>query len=208
MDTCVDRLLDAVLTLHASEKEGTESFDRKAHHAMARRAAEESAVLLKNADQLLPLKPGTRVAVIGDFAVTPRYQGAGSSMVNPTFLETIEKEVKNTDLQVVGICAGYHRTGEEDERLRKEALDLAQEAEVVLYCFGLDELSESEGLDRTHMRIPQNQIELLQALSQVNERIVGIMSAGAAVEMPWNGCLKTILHGYLSGQAGAGTHSL
>ena len=180
------------------------TFPETAHHELARRAAEESAVLLKNTDDILPLKPGSKIAVIGDFAVEPRYQGAGSSVVNPTYLETIEKVIGNYDLQVVGINRGYKRTGEADEAMKKAALDLAAVADIVIYCFGLDELSESEGLDRTHMRIPQNQIDLLQAIVQVNENVVGLLSAGASIEMPWHYCCKAILHGYLNGQAGAG----
>ena len=204
LDTCVDQLLDAVLELRENSKIKRESFEQKEHHCLARKAAAESAVLLKNRDHILPLKPGCKVAVIGDFAKEPRYQGAGSSVVNPTFVETIEKVIPGYDLRVAGVVGGYRRSGEADEALKKEALDLAAGADVVLYCFGLDELSESEGLDRTHMRIPQNQIELLQALLQVNENMVGILSAGAAIEMPWQTCCKAILHGYLSGQAGAG----
>lgn len=76
-------------------------------------------------------------------------------------------------------------------------------ADIVIFCFGLDEISESEGLDRTHMRIPQDQIDLLQDISKVNENIIGILSAGSAIEMPWHTCCKAILHGYLNGQAGA-----
>lgn len=160
-------------------------------------------MLLKNEGNILPLAAESKIAIIGDFAVEPRYQGAGSSMVNPTYLETIEKSVGKYELQVVGINRGYRRTGEEDAALRKEALDLAAAADVVLYCFGLDELSESEGLDRTHMRIPQNQIDLLQAIVQVNPNVIGLLSAGSAIEMPWHYCCKAILHGYLTGQAGA-----
>lgn len=204
LDRCVDGLLDAVLTLHKNADGKERTFSEEEHHDLARRAAEASTVLLKNTDQILPLAPGSKVAVIGDFAVEPRYQGAGSSMVNPTKLETIENVIGQYDLQVVGINRGYKRTGETDEALKKEALDLAAAADVVIYCFGLDELSESEGLDRLHMRIPQNQIELLQAMVQVNENIVGVLSAGAAIEMPWHDCCKAIVHGYLSGQAGAG----
>ena len=203
LDDCVDDLLDAVITLSKNAEGKKHSFEESGHHNLARKAAEESAVLLKNTDNILPLTPGTKVAIVGDFAVEPRYQGAGSSMVNPTYLETIEKSVGNYELQVVGINRGFKRTGGEDAALKKEALDLAAAAEVVVYCFGLDELSESEGLDRAHMRIPQNQIELLQAMAQVNRNIVGIISAGASVEMPWEVCCKAILHGYLSGQAGA-----
>ena len=203
LDVCVDDLLDAVLTLSKNAEGKKHTFPETAHHELARRAAEESAVLLKNTDGILPLASGCKVAVIGDFAVEPRYQGAGSSMVNPTYLETIEKVIGNYDLQVVGVNRGYKRTGETDDAMKKAALDLAAAADVVIYCFGLDELSESEGLDRSHMRIPQNQIELLQAIVQVNENVVGLLSAGAAIEMPWHYCCKAILHGYLSGQAGA-----
>lgn len=203
VDACADDLLDAVLTLTKNAEEKKHSFQETEHHELARKAAEESAVLLKNTDGILPLAPGSKVAVIGDFAVEPRYQGAGSSMVNPTYLETVEKAIGNYDLQIVGINRGYKRTGESDEVLKKEALDIASTADVVLYCFGLDELSESEGLDRTHMRIPQNQIDLLQAIVQVNPNVVGLLSAGASIEMPWHYCCKAILHGYLTGQAGA-----
>lgn len=204
LDACADDLLDAVLTVSENHKARKQSFDENKHHSLAKKAAAESAVLLKNAEHILPLKAGCKVAVMGDFAVDPRYQGAGSSMVNPTLLETFEKSIADYDLQVIGMSRGYRRTGEADEILKMEALDLAAGADVVLYCFGLDELSESEGLDRTHMRIPQNQIELLQSIMQVNEDIVGIISAGASVEMPWQTNCKGILHGYLSGQAGAG----
>ena len=203
LDTCVDDLLDAVLTLNEKRRSKAEKFQEERHHELARRAASESAVLLKNSDHILPLKAGCTVAVIGDFAVEPRYQGAGSSMVKPTSLETVEKAIQNYGWKLSGISRGYKRTGDADEVLKKEALDAAAKADVVLYCFGLDEMSEVEGMDRSHMRIPQNQIELLQAMVQVNDKIVGILSAGASIEMPWHTCCKAILHGYLSGQAGA-----
>ena len=165
VDECVDRLLTAVLTLtkESSEDIGAQKpsdFDKEAHHALARKAASQSAVLLKNNGNILPLKLGTRVALIGDFAFEPRYQGAGSSMVNVTKLDKMADLIHNYGLNVVGMAKGYIRTGETDSVMEKEAVDLAQSADVVLYCFGLDELSESEGVDRTHMRIPQNQISL------------------------------------------------
>ena len=99
---------------------------------------------------------------------------------------------------------GYSRADKEDESLVNEAIELAKQADIVLYFFGLNEASESEGLDRTHLRIPNNQVELLEKLSKVNENIVGIISAGSCIEMPWEKNLKGILHGYLFGQAGMG----
>lgn len=203
LDTCVDDLLDAVLTLSESAKNKKECFDEKAHHELAKRAAAESTVLLKNIDNILPLQAGVKVAVIGDFAVEPRYQGAGSSVVNPTRLDTVEQMIKDYDVQVVGMSRGYQRTGGKNIALEKEAMDFALAADIVLYFFGLDELSESEGLDRSHMCIPKNQIDLLEMLAQINPNIVGILSAGSAIEMPWHYHCKGILHGYLNGQAGA-----
>ena len=204
LDACVDDLLDAVLTLSKNAENRKNSFSETAHHELARKAAAESAVLLKNEEQILPLAVGSKVAVIGNFAFLPRYQGAGSSVVNATFVETTVRTIENYDLKVVGSCHGYKRTGEEHAGLKKEALELAGQADIVLFCMGLDELSESEGLDRIHMRIPRNQIDLLEAMAQVNPNIVAVVSAGAAIEMPWQHCCKAILHGYLSGQAGAG----
>ena len=204
LDTCVDDLLDAVMELSENAADNAGSFDQQAHHALAAKAAAESVVMLKNDEDILPLKAKTKVAIIGDFAFDPRYQGAGSSMVNPTGLESVSDLVGQYDLQVAGMNRGYVRSGAEDAVMRKEALDLAAMADVVIYCFGLDELSESEGMDRSHMRIPQNQIELLEAIVKINPNVVGVLSAGASIEMPWHYCCKAILHGYLSGQAGAG----
>lgn len=201
LDSCVDQMLDAILTLSRQEKKT--SFDEDAHHALARKACAQSAVLLKNENKVLPLAPKTKVAVIGDFALSPRYQGAGSSVVNPTKLETIEQVIGDYDVECLGCARGYDRAGAKDEILKASAVALAKKADVVLYFFGLDELSESEGLDRSHMRIPQNQVELLEAIAQVNTNVVGIISAGSSIEMPWHHCCKAILHGYLCGQAGA-----
>lgn len=204
IDLCVDHVLDAVLDLKQKAEEKKSVFDEKAHHALARKAAAESAVLLKNEDNILPLKPGTRIALIGDFAFVPRYQGAGSSMVNPFNVESMDQLIDEYDLQVIGKAHGYTRNGEPDADLEKEALEAAVGADVVLYCFGLDEISESEGKDREHMRLPQNQLWLLNELVKVNKNMVGILSAGSSIEMPWQYDLKAILHSYLGGEAGAG----
>ena len=205
LDARVDEILTAVLeTAKYGNKNAPSSFDVERHHALARKAAAGSAVLLKNEGNILPLKQGARVALIGDFAFEPRYQGAGSSMVNTTKLETMEQLIqKEKGLKVVKMCRGYKRSQEEDPVLFAEAVAAAKEAEIVLYCLGLDEMSESEGLDRKHMRIPQVQITLLEAMAKENPNIVGVISAGSSIEMPWDKDLKGILHGYLTGQAGA-----
>ena len=219
LDTCVDDLLDAILTLKENREKrkageaaggtrgGKYGFDAAAHHALARKAASESIILLKNdavQEPLLPLKENCRVALIGDFAVTPRYQGAGSSVVNAINIESMEQLAGDYPIVVTGCAPGYRRSGKADEALVKAALDLAREAELVIFCFGLDEVSETEGMDRRHMRIPQNQIDLLELLVKVNPNIVGVLSAGSPVEMPWHYCCKAIVHGYLGGEAGAG----
>ncbi len=225
VDERVDELLDAVMTLHSNAQrnggvsvvcssssaepdssiQGTaKSFDIESHHKIAIRVSAESSVLLKNENNILPLKKGAKVAIIGDFAFDPRYQGAGSSLVKPTKLETVSEIASNYDIQVVGQSRGYNRNGMEDALMRKESLDLVAKADVVLYFFGLNEDSESEGMDRTHMRIPQNQITLLQELGQANPNLVGVISAGSAIEMPWHHYFKALLHCYLNGQGGAG----
>ena len=206
LDRCVNDLLDVIFTLQEKRKERKRVFDKEKHHNLAKEAAKKSIVLLKNEGEnvpILPLKKECKVAIIGDFAISPRYQGAGSSLVNPTKVETMEQLYKEYLPNAIGCVAGYERTGQKNEQLKKEALELAKQAEVVLYVFGLDELSESEGLDREHMRLPQNQIELLEELYRVNSNIVGILNGGSSIEMPWDNCCKGLLHGYLGGQAGA-----
>ena len=202
----VDELLTAVLETNSMAKgvaeEGT-GFDIEAHHQIARKAAAESMVLLKNEENILPLAPGTKVAVIGDFAKDPRYQGSGSSKVNSTKVDTIENVIGNYDLDCIGIAGGYSRDGKVDYELAAEAVRIAAKADVVLFFFGLTDISESEGLDREHMRIPVNQIDLLDKLYKVNRNIVGVISAGSSIEMPWENQLCAILHAYLTGQAGA-----
>ncbi|MCX7658610.1 MAG: glycoside hydrolase family 3 C-terminal domain-containing protein, partial [Oscillospiraceae bacterium] len=183
--------------------ENTPDFDKKAHHAFAMKAAEESIVLLKNENGILPLKKGAKVAVIGDFADKPRYQGAGSSLVNPTFLEEPLNALKSAGIDVIGFEGGFLRNGGEDETKKAAAVELAKKAEIVLYYMGLDELNETEGMDRTHMRIRQNQIDVLEAVAKENPNVIAVLCGGAPFETPWWGLVKGAVHGYLGGQAGA-----
>ena len=204
VDARVDELLELVFTTDAAVKAAPKRFDRDAHHALARRAAAESVVLLKNEDDLLPLKPGQRVALIGDFAQTPRYQGAGSSSVNATRVDNLKDAAEADDITLAGFCAGYERSGTPNPAFVEEAAALARKADVVVLCMGLDESSESEGLDRSHICIPENQKQLLEAVAQANENLVVVLSAGSVVETGWVGRCKAVLHAYLGGQAGAG----
>jgi len=206
LDRRVDEYLSFLedLRMSGSEKTaGASGKDVEYYHDIARRAAEESIVLLKNDDSILPIAAGTKVAVIGDFARVPRYQGGGSSNVNPTKVDNAVDCMVNTHLEMVGFEPGFRRNGSEDRELLDAALELAKKAQVTLLYIGLDEMSEVEGLERSHMRISENQIKLLKALKEVNPNIVAILSCGSAIEMPWADDCRAILHGSLSGQAGA-----
>ncbi len=204
LDRRVDELLDVILSTAGAVKplEG-KPFDVEKHHVMAAKASEQSIVLLKNENNLLPLKRGAKVAVIGEFAQKARYQGAGSSVVNPTRLDNAMDVIQGFGLDVAGFEAGYPRSGKGDPAMQARAVELAKKADTVLLYIGLDEISESEGLDRSHMRLPQSQIDLIEAVSKANPNVVAVMSAGSAVEMPWLPKIKALVHGYLCGQAGA-----
>lgn len=202
----VDQRLDELLKvwLEVALPEENKDFDHAAHHSFARKAAEQSIVLLKNEENILPLKEGTKVAVIGDFAGTPRYQGAGSSLVNSTKVDIAVEELKKSKLDVIGFEQGFVRSGERNDELAEQAARLAKKADVVLYYMGLDEVAETEGMDRKSMRLHHIQIEVLEKLAAVNSNIVVVLSAGSSVEMQWDEMTKAVVHGYLGGQAGAG----
>lgn len=196
----VDELLVVVMDLAAQEKK---SVDYNVQHDIARKAAADSLVLLKNEEAILPLQADKSLAVIGEFAKNPRYQGAGSSLINTKKLENLVDHVADYGLNMVGYAQGYQRVDQADEALAQEAVALAQKADTVLFYMGLDEISESEGLDRSHISLPKNQLSLLEKLVVVNPQIVVVMAAGSVVDMTWDKDVKAVLHGYLTGQAGA-----
>ncbi|MGT2715975.1 glycoside hydrolase family 3 C-terminal domain-containing protein [Streptococcus respiraculi] len=200
LDERVDELLQIVLDLAAQEKR---SIDVDKQHQLARRAAAESIVLLKNEEQLLPLQAEKTIAIIGEFAQNPRYQGAGSSLINARQVENTVDSIADYPINLIGYAQGYQRIDQPDEALVTEAISLAQQADTVLYYMGLDEISESEGLDRRHMNLPQNQLHLLGKLAAVHSNIVVVLSAGSVVDMSWDKHVKAVVHGYLSGEAGA-----
>ena len=204
IDARLSELLPLVFDTKAALDAAPREFDAAAHHALARRAAAESLVLLKNEDSLLPLAAGAKVAVIGDFAKNPRYQGAGSSMVNSTQVDVLLDKLIDSELNVIGYQQGFDRHGKPDAALQKSACELATQADTVILCMGLDEIAESEGLDRSNLRLAQNQVDLLQAVAAVNPKIVVVLYSGSVVETPWLDNCQALLYAALGGQAGAG----
>ena len=207
IDAC---LADYFRTLRraAGQAKKAVPVDPLRQHALARRAARESAVLLKN-DGILPLTGEETVALIGDFARVPRYQGAGSSLVNSRRVETLRGQLtQRLGEKLLGTVSGYARHGndtkrQEARRLRK-ALRLARRADCVIFCGGLDEMAETEGLDRKTLALPTAQQRALRALAAVNPNIVLVLSAGSVVDLAPAATARAILHGYLGGEAGAG----
>ena len=204
IDARLSELLPLVFDTKAALDAAPREFDAAAHHALARRAAEESLVLLKNEGSLLPLAAGSKVAVIGDFAKNPRYQGAGSSMVNSTQVDVLLDKLIDSELNVIGYQQGFDRHGKPDAALQKSACELATQADTVILCMGLDEIAESEGLDRSNLHLAQNQVDLLQAVAAVNPKIVVVLYSGSVVETPWLDNCQALLYAALGGQAGAG----
>ena len=203
VDESVDRLLEMILKASENLKKASREFDKDAHHLTAQKVAEESIVLLKNNDHLLPLAAKTRVAIVGDFAKDARYQGAGSSVVNPLHVDQILDVIKEYPLSYVGFEPGFKRYGKKSQRLIDKAVKLAEKADVVLLFCGLDEVTEAEGMDRPNIRLPGNQRDLIAALYHTGKKVVLVMECGSVVEMPYVSRVDAIVHAYLSGEAGA-----
>ena len=209
LDLAVTRMLRLVDRARPALTEGG-TFDEGEHHALARRVAAESAVLLKNDGGVLPLKPaaGERVAVIGGFARTPRYQGAGSSQVNPTRLDLPLDELRDALGEEVDVqfAAGFEISGSEDgEALREEAVALASGCDHVVVFLGLPPEAESEGFDRTHIELPANQLRLIDALAGLDKPLIVVLANGSVVQLStWEPKVAAILECWLSGQAAGG----
>ena len=205
----VDRALSGAIDV-GEEATARPGFDADGHHALARAAAAECAVLLKNDGDLLPLQPsaGDTVAVIGEFARTPRYQGAGSSQVNPTQVDNAVDELQAAvpDGVRVVFAPGFGiGTTTVDDELAAEAVALAGRASVVVAFLGLPDADESEGFDRTHLDLPANQTALVGRLAAANPNLVVVLANGSAVRLSdWEQHAAAILECWLSGQAAGG----
>lgn len=202
LDDRIRELLTVVFDTNEAVVRSAKIYDRHGHHRLAEKCAAESIVLLEN-DGILPLQERTKVAVIGDFAEKPRYQGAGSSLVNPNMLTNLRDWIHQTSLKLVDYAPGYRRGQKGIEPgLLAEAVEAAKKAQVVLLCIGLDETAESEGADREHMAMPESQLALLEAVCKANENVVLVLSGGSPFQLPQGG-YRAAIHGYLGGQAGA-----
>lgn len=199
VDDCVERIATFA---HRSGNIAKKPFDKKAHSDFAANVAQESMVLLKN-DGALPLKECERVAVIGDFARKPRYQGSGSSQIKPTSLGNILGVISKSPLKYVGFAKGFKRFGGKSKALLRGALSLAKRADTLIVCVGLDERKESEGCDRKDLSINENQKELLKALYSTGKKIVAVLFCGSAVLTDWDGNTNALLLAHLGGQSGA-----
>lgn len=206
LDRAVERILSFIFK--ASENQGVQiACNSDEHHQLARLAARESMVLLKNDDALLPLSRKRTIAIIGEFAERPRYQGCGSSHVNPTQLDIALDEIKKASADSTNIIytKGFELDRDDsDEELLSEAIQNAANADVAVLFVGLPDRYESEGYDRRHMRLPVNQLRLLDAVAEAQPNLVVVLSNGSPIEMPWVHNVKAILEGYLGGQAAGG----
>ena len=202
VDVAAGRVLQMVDRYLTSRRPDT-PWNKEAQHALARQIAAECMVLLKNEDDILPLHEGEKLAVIGRFAAQPRFQGGGSSHINSFRVESLMDALEG--MPGITYAQGYDVKDEEpDEALIAQAVEAAAHADKAVIVAGLPDSFESEGYDRTHMRMPRCQVELIERVAKVNPNVVVVLYNGSPVEMPWLPCAKAVLEGYLGGQAVGG----
>ncbi|MDR2999061.1 MAG: glycoside hydrolase family 3 C-terminal domain-containing protein, partial [Microbacterium sp.] len=210
LDTAASRALE--LVRKAGERPAVAGpLDVDAHHALAREAAGRAIVLLKNDRGILPLAPAQKVAVIGAFASEPRFQGAGSSLINPTRLDAALDAIREVGGDAVSYAPGFAvqggaiaASGRSADELRDEAAAAASAAEVAVVFLGLPASQESEGFDRDHIDLPAEQLALLDAVLAANPNTVVVLSNGGVVALPFADRVPAIVESWLLGQAGGG----
>jgi beta-glucosidase len=204
LDAAAVRLVTLALRAEAARRPAAR-FDRAAHHALARRVAAEAAVLCRNEADALPIRDGETVALLGTFATAPRYQGTGSSRINPTRLDTLAEELATlVGAARVRLAPGYDRPDAIDDALVADAVACAREADVAVVCVGLPDGDENEGDDREHLALPRSHDALVAAVAAVHDRVVVVLANGSPVTMPWVDDVAAVVEGYLGGQAGGG----
>lgn len=198
----VDNVVNLILKAKKTLDEGKKTYDVDEHHDLACRVAEGSIQLLKNDDGLLPLKKGQKVAIIGEMAKAPRYQGAGSSVINPTKMENAYDNLVELGVDVT-YAQGYKKGTEQvDDALVAEALVAAKAADVAVVFAGLTEEFEGEGYDRANIEMPANHNQLIEQVAAANPNTVVVLAGGSVIHMPWLNSAKALLNSGLSGQAG------
>lgn len=203
LNTAVERIL-TIIDRSINGRDERAVFDRDADHELARKIASECMVLLKNDDNILPIAENSNVAFIGAFAEKPRFQGGGSSHINAFKVESAMDRVREYGMNIP-YAKGYEpEENAPDKRLIEEAVKLAENADTVVIFAGLPDSFESEGFDRIHMRLPDCQNALIEAVLNVNSNVAVVLHNGSPVEMPWIGKVKGILEAYLCGQAAGG----
>ncbi|MDE5911302.1 MAG: glycoside hydrolase family 3 C-terminal domain-containing protein, partial [Clostridia bacterium] len=195
----MDRILDLVMKSTKNPKDAT--YDKEEHYQIAKNIAKESAVLLKN-DGSLPLQ-AQKILLVGELAIEPRFQGAGSSFVNCTKISTVEQSLRDAGIEYE-FTSGYDLSDEsvkKNAKLRKNAVELAKNYDTVLVVAGLPEKYEAEGFDRKHINMPQSHDLLIEELAQVNKNVNVVLTMGSSVEMPWIDKVRSVLCMYLGGQS-------
>lgn len=195
----IQRYLDVLEKAIAIKKE---AIDLKEDHKLALKAAEKSLVLLKNNDQLLPFKKDQSFGLIGALAENARIQGGGSSKVNPTKVISLKNALLDYEAKFIYTPGYTIKDQPTDEDAIKKAVKIAKEKDVIVLAIGLTDDYETEGLDRTHLKIPRNQFEMVKAVKAVNNNIVYVLFGGAPFQIPYESEAKAIIHAYLPGQAG------
>ncbi|RZU32056.1 glycoside hydrolase family 3 C-terminal domain-containing protein [Blastococcus saxobsidens] len=200
----VDRSVRRVAALAELVTEPADGFDVDGHHALARELAADCAVLLKNDGGTLPLAPGARIAVVGEFGRTPRYQGGGSSNVNATRVDDALSALRELVDGPIAFAPGFTLDGSGNaDALREEAVAAARDAEIAVVFAGLADADESEGFDRTTLDLPTAQVEVIRAVAQASPRTVVVLSSGGVVSLEgWHDDVDAVLAGFLLGQAG------
>jgi beta-glucosidase len=201
LDERVDTVVDLIIkSKPALAEEHTFSFEE--HNEIAARIAEGSMQLLKNDDNILPLKPGQKVAVIGEMAESPRFQGAGSSVINPSHLDNALENLQKLGVDVT-YARGYEKSKDEiNAELFEEAENAARNADVAIVFAGLTEEFEGEGYDRETINMPSSHNALIEKIALANENTVVVLAGGSVVLMPWLNNVKALLNSGLGGQAG------
>lgn len=198
LDACCERII--LLSRKAAQRKTGERLDLNRGHAYARKAAAESMVLLKNEEQILPLKKEDTVAVIGMFAKTPRYQGGGSSCVETHMVSDLFSEAEKAGY-AASYAQGYYEDGSTDDTLLAQAEATARKARYAIVVVGLTDSAEVESFDRSHLRLSSGHNTLVERVCEANENTVVVLMIGSPVELPWKDKPKAILNAYLGGEA-------